>query len=318
MLKIKNLTVNLCSQNDPFYILRNISFNINRGEILGFAGESGSGKSVLAKTILGLNKPPIKTTSGEIIYNGTPLKSNADFKAVRGKKISMIFQTPTVSLNPVMTIGYQLVETIRLHNPNISKQTALKLASELLEQVEIDRPSERLSAYPHQLSGGMNQRVMIAIALASNPELLIADEPTTALDVTVQAQIIKLLLKLNKERHFTMMFISHDLSLLMSICSRIAVLYCGELMEIATKDNLIKNLPYHPYTEALKNCIPKIGKHNTLTTIKGSIGKNNHTADNSCIFAQRCSKAKTLCTEKKPIFNGKYACHFPLLKQEVN
>ncbi len=311
MLKIENLTVKLNSENDTFNILRNVSLNINKGEILGLAGESGSGKSVLAKTIMGLNKAPVEKSFGKIIYDNKELTAESDFKSIRGKKISMIFQNPTSSLNPVITIGAQIVETILLHNKNIDKRNAIIRAEELLGIVEIDRPKERLKAYPHQLSGGMNQRVMIAIALASNPDLLIADEPTTALDVTIQAQIIKLLQKLNRDHNLTMLFISHDLSLLMNICNRIAVLYCGEIMEITSNSNLKNNKLYHPYTIALKNCITHIGNKNILTTIKGSIGKNNSSFDNKCIFADRCIDCKDKCRNEKPVFNEKYSCFFP-------
>ncbi len=313
MLEIKNLTVELSSPENPFYILRRVSINLKKGCILGLAGESGSGKSVLAKTVMGLNSPPVKTLSGEIILNGKPLETESDFKAARGKKISMIFQNPQASLNPVMTIGAQLTETIRLGR-KISGAKAAEKAAELLSSVEIDRPAERLKAYPHQLSGGMNQRVMIALALASDPEILIADEPTTALDVTIQAQIIKLIMKLNRERRLTTLFISHDLSLLMRICPEIAVLYCGELMEITSGSDLREDRLLHPYTKALKSCIPEIGVKTALTTIKGSIGRNDASADSRCIFAERCPRAEKICFESKPAFNGRYACHRPLIK----
>lgn len=177
--------------------------------------------------------------------------------------------------------------------------------------MEIDHPEDRLQAYPHQLSGGMNQRVMIALALAANPEIIIADEPTTALDVTIQEQIIKLLYKLNKEKNLSILFISHDLSLLERVCSSVAVLYCGELMEILPAKDLRENKPRHPYTKALKSCIPEIGVKTTLNTIKGSIGRNDETKDNMCIFADRCSYAEQICFSSKPLFNGKYACHKP-------
>ena len=312
MLEIKNLTVELSSPDNPFYILRNVSLNLKKGTVLGLAGESGSGKSVLAKTLIGLNYQPIKTVSGEITLNGRQLKTSADFKTVRGRKISMIFQNPQASLNPVMTIGAQLIETIKL-TQKVNKSKATEKAEELLCSVEIDRPKERLSSYPHQLSGGMNQRVMIALALASAPEILIADEPTTALDVTTQAQIIKLLMKLNRERGLTTLFISHDLSLLIKICQEIAVLYCGELMEITSGEYLRENRLFHPYTKALKSCIPEIGTKTALTTIKGNIGRNDALSDNRCIFAERCLYAEEICFTMKPIFNGKYACHKPLI-----
>ena len=318
MLEIKDLEVKLCADDDSFYILRNISLSLSKGEILGLAGESGSGKSVLAKTILGLNNPPIFKTKGLINMDKVVLDNKKALQTVRGKKISMIFQNPTGSLNPVMTIGSQLAETVMLHNKSLTRKLAFKKSEELLKNVEIDLHQERLRAYPHQLSGGMNQRVMIALALAAEPEIIIADEPTTALDVTIQEQIIKLLYKLNKDKGLSMLFISHDLSLLERVCNRIAVLYCGELMEVLKACTLIKNQPYHPYTKALKSCIPEIGHKTKLNTIKGTIGRNDDTKNSSCIFAERCSYSRQRCFEEKPVFNGSYACFYPFSYNEEN
>lgn len=311
MLQVNNLTVELKSDKENFYILRDFSIHINKGEIFGLAGESGSGKSVFAKCILGLNKAPIYKTDGEVIVDSINTNDKNSFKLIRGKKVSMIFQNPQSSLNPVMTIGRQLMETIMLHNKHIKKSDAYNIALSLLKDVEIDMPEERLKSYPHQLSGGMNQRVMIAIALATNPDLLIADEPTTALDVTIQAQIIKLIQKLNKEKKLTILFISHDLALLSSICDNIAVLYSGELMEIVSSHDLSCGKEKHPYTRALKECIAQIGNKKELTTIKGFIEKNNFLFNEKCIFADRCNNGIELCHNKKPVFNNGYKCHNP-------
>lgn len=311
MINVSNLTVELIS-DDNFYILRDFNLSVKKGEILGIAGESGSGKSVFAKTLLGLNKKPVVKTNGTISLNDNILNSKKDFENIRGKKISMIFQNPQSSLNPVMTIGSQLIETIKLHHKNISKKDAYNMAVQLLKDVEIDMPEERMKSYPHQFSGGMNQRVMTAIALASEPEILIADEPTTALDVTIQEQIIKLIKKLNKEKNLTIIFISHDLMLLSVICHRIAVLYCGELMEILNAGALAENLQNHPYTDALKKCIPEINKKNELISIKGMIGKNNFMYNEKCIFADRCNYAKDMCFNKKPVYKNNIKCHYPL------
>lgn len=316
MLEIKNLKVELKNEGNEFYILRNVNLTLGNGEILGLAGESGSGKSVMAKTILGITSKPIEKTGGLVVIDGNVLTTEKDFAAVRGKKISMIFQNPSGSLNPVMTIGAQLSETVRLFDKKISRKDALKKSEELLQSVEIDMPKDRLGAYPHQLSGGMNQRVMIALALAANPDIIIADEPTTALDVTIQEQIIKLLYKLNKDKNLSILFISHDLSLLERICGKIAVLYSGELMEVLTAEALRENQPHHPYTKALKSCIPEIGVKKSLTTIKGSIGRNDSTKDSMCIFADRCSFAYEKCFKEKPAFNGSFACHKPFLYGE--
>ena len=312
MLKAENLTIELKSEKDEFYILRDFSIHLNKGEILGLAGESGSGKSVFAKGVLGLNTAPIYKTGGSILVENKLIENDIDYKSIRGKKISMIFQNPQSSLNPVMTIGSQLIETIMLHNKSLNKKQAKEKAVELLQDVEIDLAESRLDSFPHQLSGGMNQRVMIAIALASNPEILIADEPTTALDVTIQAQIIKLIKKLNTEKKLSILFISHDLALLAAICDRIAVLYSGELMEIVEPSALINNQEKHPYTHALKMCIPQIGLKNELTAIKGFIEKNNFLYNEKCIFADRCSNSIDMCFNKKPVFNNNCKCHNPL------
>ena len=262
--------------------------------------------------MLGLNTAPIYETCGSILVENKLIENDIDYKSIRGKKISMIFQNPQSSLNPVMTIGSQLIETIMLHNKSLNKKQAKEKAVELLQDVEIDLAESRLDSFPHQLSGGMNQRVMIAIALASNPDILIADEPTTALDVTIQAQIIKLIKKLNTEKKLSILFISHDLALLAAICDRIAVLYSGELMEIVEPSALINNQEKHPYTHALKMCIPQIGLKNELTAIKGFIEKNNFLYNEKCIFADRCSNSIDMCFNKKPVFNNNCKCHNPL------
>ncbi len=309
MLKVENLTIKLKSESDEFYILRDFSIDLKKGEILGLAGESGSGKSVFAKSILGLNRPPIYKTAGNIIIDNNILLKDIDYKNIRGKKVSMIFQNPQSCLNPVITIGSQLIETILLHNKSLNKKEAKNMAIKLLQDVEIDFPADRLKSYPHQLSGGMNQRIMIAIALASNPDILIADEPTTALDVTIQSQIITLIKKLNQEKKLSIIFISHDLALLSAICDRVAILYSGELMEVISKHDLINNQEKHPYTHALKSCIPKIGDKRQLTTIKGVIQKNNSSYNEKCIFSDRCDSKIDLCIRKKPIFNNNISCH---------
>lgn len=314
MIQVKNLNVELKSSTETFYILRDFSIELKEGEILGLAGESGSGKSVLAKTILGINKAPIFKTGGQIIVDNKELISIKDYRAIRGKKISMIFQNPQSSLNPVMTIGEQLVETIKLHDRSVSKKEAINIAKKLLEDVEINNAEERLSSYPHQLSGGMNQRVMIAIALASNPNILIADEPTTALDVTIQAQIISLIKELNRKKKLTILFISHDLALLSTICNNIAVIYSGELMEVVSAEKLRDGLESHPYTFALKNCIPTISKKERLVSIKGKIEKNNTEFNNKCIFANRCDFTTDKCLSSKPEFNNLIKCFNPIKK----
>ncbi|UOD34804.1 ABC transporter ATP-binding protein [Deferribacteraceae bacterium V6Fe1] len=312
MLEVRNLNVILENINKRIHILRNISLTIDGGEILGLVGESGSGKTVLGKTVLGLTAFPIKKVSGDIIFDGTVIdKKNVHM--FRGKKISMIFQNPASCLNPVFTIKNQIIETIRNSNPHINKAEAKKIAIELLKKVEIDQPEQRLDSYPHNLSGGMNQRVMIALALATNPEILIADEPTTALDVTVQPSIINLLKNLNDTYDLSILFITHDLNLISNIADRVAVIYAGEVLEIVSKKDLKIKKFRHPYTELLNSCIPTLeDKKDMLTTIPGEITYNTDIYDNKCIFYDRCPRKLEICGSRKPIFENNYKCFNPI------
>jgi peptide/nickel transport system ATP-binding protein len=315
MLSINDLNIGIKNSSKTTHILRSLNLELNRGEILGIGGESGSGKTILSKAILGLLSKPVEKFSGKITFEGKVLETEKDFRQIRGKHISMIFQNPTSSLNPVMKIGAQIIEAIRAADKNITKQEARKKAENLLKEVELDYPSERLESYPHQLSGGMNQRVMIAMALASDPELLIADEPTTALDVTIQKQIIELLLKLNREKGLSIIFITHDLSLMQSISHKCIILYAGEVMEIATAKQLRENQMHHPYTYSLKKCLPTIdGQGKELYSIPGMIGKNTDEYDNSCVFHKRCFNKTEKCTTEKPRITPEkpYACVNPI------
>jgi peptide/nickel transport system ATP-binding protein len=315
MLSINDLNIGIKNSSKTTHILRSLNLELNRGEILGIGGESGSGKTILSKAILGLLSKPVEKFSGKITFEGKVLETEKDFRQIRGKHISMIFQNPTSSLNPVMKIGAQIIEAIRAADKNITKQEARKKAENLLKEVELDYPSERLESYPHQLSGGMNQRVMIAMALASDPELLIADEPTTALDVTIQKQIIELLLKLNREKGLSIIFITHDLSLMQAISHKCIILYAGEVMEIATAKQLRDNQMHHPYTYSLKKCLPTIdGQGKELYSIPGMIGKNTDEYDNSCVFHKRCFNKTEKCTTEKPRITPEkpYACVNPI------
>jgi oligopeptide/dipeptide ABC transporter ATP-binding protein len=312
MLSVSNLTT-VISADPEFYVARNISFAVQKREVLGILGESGSGKSLLAKTICGLTVPPVKTIGGTIEFDGVFLRSKDDFKAVQGGGISMIFQHPTSSLNPVMTIGEQIIETILFHKIAENKAAARDIAINSLADTGIEHPADRLNAYPHQLSGGMNQRAMIALALATRPKLLIADEPTTALDVITQAQIIELLLKLAKTKDFATIFITHDLALAEKISDRILVMYAGEVIEEFLRASAVS----HPCAVALRQCLPNLAKRGQpLATIQGRIPQNTSDYDSACIFHERCTHATVRCRTEKPTMKEGVSCHFPLSVSE--
>lgn len=312
MLEVKNLTIELQNKSDGFIILRDVSFSLQKGEILGIAGESGSGKTILAKSILNLIRKPVVKTGGFIGIDGAEMKTEKDFRAVRGEKISMIFQNPTASLNPVFTVGDQITETIRIHKPAMSAREAKSEAVRLLDEVEIPHPAERLNSYPHQLSGGMNQRVMIAMALASDPEILIADEPTTALDVTIQEQIVELIKRLNREKELSVIFITHDLSLLSRVADESFIMYAGEIMERLSAEQLRENTMRHPYSRNLSNCVPRLDdSREYLNTIKGTITFNGSRFDNACVFHPRCEHAQEKCRTEKPVFENGFSCFYP-------
>lgn len=317
MIEVKSVNINTFRDDTKYNILYDFSLDVIEGEILGIAGESGSGKSVFAKYLLGLNDNNLIQNGGELTVDKNLIGSIDDYKRIRGSTISMIFQDAASALNPTFTIGSQLIDTILLHNPLMSKKNARIKAISCLREVEIDYPEDRLDSCPHQLSGGMSQRVMIALALATEPKYLIADESTTALDKLIERQILDLLLKLNKDRKLTIIFISHDLSILESICDRVAILYAGELMEIVDKKDMKSNKFYHPYTRALRDCVPNIIRETLpptfrLKTIKGQILQNDETMENQCIFTDRCTKATNECTQAKPKFNGKFKCVNPI------
>ncbi len=317
MIEVKSVNINTFRDDIKYNILYDLSLDIIEGEILGIAGESGSGKSVFARYLLGLNDSNLILNGGELTVDKNIIGSVDDYKRIRGNTISMIFQDAASALNPTFTIGSQLIDTIMLHNPLMSKKDARIKAISCLREVEIDYPEDRLDSCPHQLSGGMSQRVMIALALATEPKYLIADESTTALDKLIERQILDLLLKLNKDRKLTIIFISHDLSILESICDRVAILYAGELMEIVEKKDMASNQLYHPYTRALRDCVPKITREILpstfrLKTIKGQIQQNDSAMEGRCVFTDRCVSSIDKCVNGKPKFNGKFKCVNPI------
>lgn len=274
---------------------------MNEGEVLGIVGESGSGKSVTAYSIMGLTAYPGKLIGGTIYFNGHQIEkmSEKEMRKIRGNEVSIIFQDPMTSLNPVYTIGNQITEVIRLHTGK-SKKEAYDRAKELLELVGINEPTKRLKQYPHELSGGMRQRVMIAIALACEPKLLIADEPTTALDVTIQAQILELMQELRQKLGMSIIMITHDLGVVASMCERIAVMYAGHIVEYGTADEIFYE-PKHEYTKGLINSIPKLSAQEIerLVPIEGQpVDLLNPPA--GCPFAPRCANCMKICLREMP------------------
>ncbi len=301
LLEVKNLRTYFRTEDGVARAVDGVSFSVDRGETLGVVGESGCGKSVTALSVMGLiPSPPGTIEGGEILFDGDDLTTYSDdqLRKVRGNDVSMIFQEPMTSLNPVFTIGDQIDEAILLHQ-GVTKEEARKRAIEMLKLVGIPAAEQRYSEYPHQLSGGMRQRVMIAMALSCNPKLLIADEPTTALDVTVQAQILELMNKLQEELGMGMMMITHDLGVIAEVCDRVAVMYAGKIVEYADVDPIFYS-PRHPYTIGLLNSIPRLGDRvEKLATIEGTVPPPTDWPK-GCHFCTRCQWADDLCWNDEP------------------
>ncbi|MBR0410873.1 MAG: ABC transporter ATP-binding protein [Eubacterium sp.] len=281
--------------------LNDVSFKIKPGEVLGIVGESGSGKSVTAYSLMGLTAYPGKLIGGTIDFNGHRINdlTEAEFRKIRGNEVSIIFQDPMTSLNPVYTIGNQIMEAILLHTGK-NKAEAHDRARELLELVGINEPEKRLKQYPHELSGGMRQRVMIAMALACEPRLLIADEPTTALDVTIQAQILELIIELKNKLGMAIIMITHDLGIVANMCEKIAVMYAGHIIEYGTTDDIFYH-PKHEYTKGLIRSIPRLDakEHERLVPIEGTpVDMLN--PPKGCPFAPRCDACMKICLRERP------------------
>jgi oligopeptide/dipeptide ABC transporter ATP-binding protein len=316
LLEVRDLYINFYTYEGVVKAIDGVSFHINERETFGLVGETGCGKSVTARAILRLiPTPPGKIERGEIIYKGVDLLklSEAEILKYRGNEISMIFQEPMNSLNPVFTIGDQLIETIMV-NQKKSREEAYEIAVEMLEKVKLPDPESIMNKYPHELSGGQRQRVVIAIALSCNPSLLIADEPTTALDVTVQAQILDLMEELKQKLGMSILMITHDLGVVAEICQRVGVMYAGNIVEMASVEDIFEKR-YHPYTKGLLNAIPIFGegKKRRLEEIPGSVPNLLHPPP-GCRFHPRCPFAKEICKREKPelveIEPGHYVrCH---------
>jgi oligopeptide/dipeptide ABC transporter ATP-binding protein len=315
LVEIRNLRTHFHTEDGVVPAVDGVNFYIKRGETLGVVGESGCGKSVTSLSIMRLiPSPPGKIVEGEILFEGEDLvkKSEAEMRKIRGNDISMIFQEPMTSLNPVYTIGDQIAEAIQLHQ-GLNYKEAIDKAIEMLRLVGIPLPERRVKEYPHQLSGGMRQRVMIAMALSCNPKLLIADEPTTALDVTIQAQILELMKKLKKELGMAIMLITHDLGVVAEMCERVIVMYGGKVVEEADVVSLFKN-PLHPYTEGLLKSIPRMDEDvEKLHVIEGVVPNPLHLPQ-GCRFHPRCPYAVEKCTQSQPeleqVAPGRYVACF--------
>jgi peptide/nickel transport system ATP-binding protein len=300
LLQVKNLVVEFPSRHGTLRALDDISFDIAPGEILGVVGESGAGKSLTGAAIIGLLEPPGRVAGGEILLEGQRIDqlNNDEMRHIRGRKIGAIFQDPLTSLNPLYSIGRQLTETILAHLP-VTPQEARQRAIQLLKDTGISAAEERIDHYPHQFSGGMRQRVVIALALAAEPQLIVADEPTTALDVSIQAQIISLLKKVCKDRGAAVMLITHDMGVIAETCDRVAVLYAGRVAEIGPVHQVI-NHPAHPYTAGLMASIPDMDSdRERLNQIDGAMPRLN-AIPQGCAFNPRCPKAFDRCRQERP------------------
>lgn len=305
LLQVKNLETRFKTEHGWINAVRGVSFDIQAGETLGLVGESGCGKSVTARSLMRLiPEPPGQISGGEVLFEGRDLLkvSHSELRKIRGNDISMIFQDPMTSLNPVFRIGFQLEEVLALHQPELSKAQRRDVALDMMRKVKIPSPAQRLNEYPHQLSGGMRQRVMIAMALACRPKLLLADEPTTALDVTVQAQILHLMNGLKRDIGTAILLITHDLGVVAEVCDRVVVMYLGQIVETGTVEEIFRN-PQHPYTIRLMESIPKIRPKSTapkrLETIPGIV-PSLHNIPFGCSFEERCNVSQERCRHSRP------------------
>ncbi len=317
LLEIKDLTVHYVTIDGTVRAVENLNLSIGHGETLGLVGETGAGKTTSVKAIMRiLQQPPAVIKSGEILFEGEDLlkKPAKDMRKIRGKKISMIFQDPMTSLNPVLTVANQIMEAIMLHNA-VDKKKAFEMACTMLETVGIK--SERANDYPHQFSGGMKQRVVIAMALACNPQLLIADEPTTALDVTIQAQVLELMKKLKTQYDTSLIMITHDLGIVAEICDNVAIMYAGEIVEYGTREHIFNNA-LHPYTIGLFGCIPDLfSEDNQLTPIKGLMPDPSN-LPSGCKFHPRCNYVCDQCSMEAPTMVEVEPGHFVMCHLKKN
>lgn len=306
ILKVRDLTVSFATDNGPARVIEGVSFSVEHGRTLGLVGESGCGKSVTAMSIIRLlPSPPSQVESGRIMFMDEDLLKldNAAMREIRGNRMGMIFQEPMTSLNPTFSIGFQIAEVLRLHR-GLDRRQARDRSVALLDMVGVGSPAARIEQYPHELSGGLRQRVMIAMAIACGPALLIADEPTTALDVTIQAQILDLLIRLQQELEMSILMITHDLGVVAEFCDHVVVMYAGMIVEKAPVDRIFNN-PRHPYTHGLLASVPQLGRKQTyLPTIPGMVPAVGDRPQ-GCYYADRCERVTDFCWHNIPPLDGR-------------
>ncbi|MCW2256664.1 dipeptide transport system ATP-binding protein [Providencia alcalifaciens] len=316
LLNVDQLSVHFGDEGAPFRAVDRISYSVEKGQVVGIVGESGSGKSVSSLAIMGLIDYPGKVMAKSLQFNGRDLLSmpEKERRQIVGADVAMIFQDPMTSLNPCFTVGYQIMEALQVHQGG-SKSTRKQRAIDLLDMVGIPDPKSRLDVYPHQLSGGMSQRVMIAMAIACRPKLLIADEPTTALDVTIQAQIIELLLELQQQENMALVLITHDLALVAEAAHHIIVMYAGQVVESAKASDIFKH-PRHPYTQALLRALPEFATNKSRLASLPGVVPGKYDRPNGCLLNPRCPYATKRCRieepELLPIGDRQVKCHMPL------